>query len=602
MMGEIGRWRLLLPPLGRASVGLLLAAGAALGLLVAVGGLGGCAVALVGLGGGLALTQTLGVDRAFLRRLFVAAYASRLIVATLIYSFTSVLVVPSLLFPDARRYDEVAWQLARQWRGVPTGVEVWWPGLYESTVGAIYFAVDHAPLAAIFLNAALGAMTAVMVAGIAQRLFDVKTARLAAVATAFFPSVFFWSVLLLRDALYLFLVAVCLWAVVECLSTRRVWWLVPAAIAWLALKDVRQDAFILLGLLAPIGLVLGWRLSRPQQVIVAGLLVAALVTVFSATRLSGLAQRNLTPTLLLVALEDRRVISAVGAGTAYVSPQPPPASNGDDDPLAVFFPPLRASRSLACQDVRLTASPPDPRPAGTIITFTARATLCGGPPEYKWWVLAPGSTWTQVRDWGDAEYVWDTSDLDPGEYKLAAWARVAGSDTERDTYASIPFSLLEADASPALPPDADLAADGRGSSPDSAETLAPQAMVRNVYLRTLHHLPRGLIYMLAAPFPWDTPKLAEKLTIPDMLLWYACVPLAVVGVVVGRRRWRLMLVPVGYILATAAALTLGEGNTGTLFRHRAMLIPWTVMFSAAGARWLWDRWQACRRAERSDVV
>jgi hypothetical protein len=601
MMGEIGRWRLLLPILGKASGGLVLAAGVALGLLV-VGGLGWSAVGLAGLGGGLALTQTLSADRAFLRALFVAAYTSRLVVATLIYYLASALAVPSLLFPDAGRYDEVAWELARQWRGATTGVEIWWPGLYESMVGAIYLAVGHVPLAAIFLNAALAAMTAVLVAGTAQRLFDVRTARLAAVATAFFPSVFFWSVLLLRDALYLFLVAVCLWAVVECLSARRAWYLLPAVIAWLALKDVRQDAFILLGLLASIGLVLGWRLSRLQQVIVAGLLVAALVGAFSVTRLSGLAQRNLNPMLLLIALEDRRVFGAVSADSAYVSPQPPPASNGGDDPLAVFFPPLRASRSLACQDVRLTANPPDPRPAGATITFSARATLCGGPPEYKWWVLAPGSTWTQVRDWGDAEYVWDTTDLDPGDYKLAAWARVAGSETERDTYANIPFSLLDAGASVAPPSDVDLAPDRAASSPDSAGTLGREAIVGNVYLRTLYHLPRGLVYMQAAPFPWDTPKLAQKLTIPDLLLWYACVPLAAVGVVLGRRRWRLMLVPLGYVLATAAALTLGEGNTGTLFRHRAMLIPWTVMHSAAGALWLWDRWQASRRAERGEAT
>jgi hypothetical protein len=104
----------------------------------------------------------------------------------------------------------------------------------------------------------------------------------------------------------------------------------------------------------------------------------------------------------------------------------------------------------------------------------------------------------------------------------------------------------------------------------------------------LEYLPVGLWYTVTAPLPWSTTKLSQRVTIPDMLLWYACVAMAIVGLVVSRARWRLLVLPIGYLGGIAVMLALVEGNVGTLFRHRAMLIPFVTIFSAAGAVWLWD--------------
>ena len=99
-------------------------------------------------------------------------------------------------------------------------------------------------------------------------------------------------------------------------------------------------------------------------------------------------------------------------------------------------------------------------------------------------------------------------------------------------------------------------------------------------LRTLRYLPVGLAYALFAPFVWEIGRRADVLTLPEMLVWY--------GLVVGtlwtmwrhRARWRSLSPLFLYAGGVILVLALVEGNVGTLFRHRAMAIPATIVLAS----------------------
>jgi hypothetical protein len=100
----------------------------------------------------------------------------------------------------------------------------------------------------------------------------------------------------------------------------------------------------------------------------------------------------------------------------------------------------------------------------------------------------------------------------------------------------------------------------------------------------LRNLPVGMLYMAFAPFPWAARTRTELATIPEMLLWYVMLPLALAGAIVLLRRRQLGFA-YGAVFAGGMfmALSLIAANTGTLIRSRAMIIPFVVALAAVGA-------------------
>jgi len=111
-------------------------------------------------------------------------------------------------------------------------------------------------------------------------------------------------------------------------------------------------------------------------------------------------------------------------------------------------------------------------------------------------------------------------------------------------------------------------------------------------------LPTGLANSLAAPFPWAADRAIERATIPEMILWYAVVALAVSAIVRHWRLWRKYVHLLGYITGMLLLFALVQGNLGMLFRHRSMIIPFVLVFSGERASWLWLRWRVRRLAQR----
>ncbi len=106
----------------------------------------------------------------------------------------------------------------------------------------------------------------------------------------------------------------------------------------------------------------------------------------------------------------------------------------------------------------------------------------------------------------------------------------------------------------------------------------------------LAHLPVGLAYVIAAPFPWALHNWLARLSFAETTIWYLLLIAAVLGGIAHKRSWRRWYMLVLYVAGVIFILAIIEGNVGTLVRHRAMLVmPFVFIFSAAGMAELWDK-------------
>jgi len=101
--------------------------------------------------------------------------------------------------------------------------------------------------------------------------------------------------------------------------------------------------------------------------------------------------------------------------------------------------------------------------------------------------------------------------------------------------------------------------------------------------KALAFLPIGVAYFLFSPFPWEITSVLKLFSLPEMILIYALTPAAVRGIAhCARDRFRdcfQVLLLTGLLTVSYA---LGEGNVGTLYRHRAQVIGFYLMFAAVG--------------------
>jgi hypothetical protein len=111
-------------------------------------------------------------------------------------------------------------------------------------------------------------------------------------------------------------------------------------------------------------------------------------------------------------------------------------------------------------------------------------------------------------------------------------------------------------------------------------------------------IPLGVIYLLFAPFPWQITSLRQSITLPEMMIWWACFPLLILGLVYTIRYRLRMISP---ILIFTVMLTLAysvfQGNVGTAYRQRAQVLVFYFIFVAVGFVLLKEK-----RAERKQRI
>lgn len=96
-------------------------------------------------------------------------------------------------------------------------------------------------------------------------------------------------------------------------------------------------------------------------------------------------------------------------------------------------------------------------------------------------------------------------------------------------------------------------------------------------------LPVGLTYFFFAPFPWQIGSIRQSLAIPEALYFYTLVPGIITGALfLFRKR---LSDSIGVLLVTMTVTfgyAIGQGNVGTLYRHKAQVIGFYYAFAAIG--------------------
>jgi hypothetical protein len=85
-------------------------------------------------------------------------------------------------------------------------------------------------------------------------------------------------------------------------------------------------------------------------------------------------------------------------------------------------------------------------------------------------------------------------------------------------------------------------------------------------------LPLGFAYLMFAPFPWEAANLRQAITIPEVLVWWAMLPLLISGLIYTiknqlRRAFPILI----FSLLLTLAYTNFQGNVGTAYRQRTQI-------------------------------
>lgn len=100
---------------------------------------------------------------------------------------------------------------------------------------------------------------------------------------------------------------------------------------------------------------------------------------------------------------------------------------------------------------------------------------------------------------------------------------------------------------------------------------------------------KGLLHSMFEPFPWKLKTKGELFGSVQTLAWVMFFPFVLVGIFFGlRHKPKESHVTFICVVVFSALLAIGEGNVGTVFRHRDMLLPFFIIFGVAGVSIFFD--------------
>jgi len=266
------------------AVSLAIPGGAAAVVLCAV-----CASAA-----GLLLTRSEGEQRSFLLKVFVGGLLVRVAVGSLINGFH----LQDFFGGDAFTYDYYGMAVLEAYRykkGVfESDVQIWvsgsgWGMLY--LVAAIYALVGRNLLAVQFFNAVTGAATAPVIFLCARHIFqNLRVAKLAALAVAFYPSLVLWSAQGLKDGPIVFILALTMLATLKLGERLSMKYMVILGFSLFGILTLRFYIFYMLSAAAAGAFLIGMRTQTSQSLVrqIAVVLVLGLgLTYFGVVRMAG---------------------------------------------------------------------------------------------------------------------------------------------------------------------------------------------------------------------------------------------------------------------------------------------------------------------------
>ena len=99
----------------------------------------------------------------------------------------------------------------------------------------------------------------------------------------------------------------------------------------------------------------------------------------------------------------------------------------------------------------------------------------------------------------------------------------------------------------------------------------------------LSTIPLGLVYLLLAPFPWQLASLRQSITLPEMVIWWASLPLLFLGSWFAIKYRLRMISPILiFTVMLTIAYSVFSGNVGTAYRQRSQLLVFYFIFVAVG--------------------
>lgn len=536
-------------------------------------------------------------DRALLARALTLAFVLRLLVIAGLHAWSVATGRHGFITGDDQGYWTLSHYFTLWLKGTPEEPYVppyWWGeaylfGTWVYIESAIFYFFGSDVLLPITLNAGLLILAAVLVFHLGSIVFGRPAARVASLGVAFFPSLVLWSSLNLKDALAIALITATLYVLARLQLAPRWRVLAAAFVLLVAMESLRGYIFVGLLVVLPVSIWLAaTRTSRDRSII------GWTSTIVSALFLYANAQAgvSLGPGIL-AALEGSRQAMAVGARTSFQDRTVPaaigdtfvvpvPSISPESDPGAI---PLTPSPKVVTVEV------------GTVVvlaTPTARST----PTSYS--SLTPSSKSASTA----------------APERVAGAPLSAASQTPSPTLVPLVRAVPVAAATASNAPGVVVVQAGDvvvfgppGTTPAPPEqrrqldTDAPRGTVSfappppgstdALAIRTLSYLPRGAAYALFAPFPWMIDRGLDLLPVPEMLMWYALLGAGGWTLWRERARWRSLAPLVLFAVGTLLILALAEGNVGTLYRHRAMVVPAVIVLaspSLASAHRRWIRW------------
>jgi dolichyl-phosphate-mannose-protein mannosyltransferase len=193
-----------------------------------------------------------GADGPFLLRLFIGALLLRLVVGTAIYVFRG----QDFFGGDAITYDFFGYCQLQGWGGdkyyqsvadifVRGGEGSGWGMVY--LVAGVYGIVGRNMLAMQFFNSVFGAATAVIVFLCAHHVFlNLRVARVASIAVAFYPSLVLWSAQGLKDGPIVFFLTLSILATLKLGEKLSVKYLAVLVCSLGALMSLRFYVFYMI--------------------------------------------------------------------------------------------------------------------------------------------------------------------------------------------------------------------------------------------------------------------------------------------------------------------------------------------------------------------
>jgi len=96
-------------------------------------------------------------------------------------------------------------------------------------------------------------------------------------------------------------------------------------------------------------------------------------------------------------------------------------------------------------------------------------------------------------------------------------------------------------------------------------------------------LPIGFAYLMFAPFPWQATNVRQAIALPEVLLWWAMIPMMIAGIIYTiRHRLREAFPVLLFALMLTLAYSIFQGNVGTAYRQRTQIQVFLFMFVAVG--------------------